>query len=103
MYLLQSCFGRLIELEFEYVDIFIRLGNCVDISDVSAALRFNTKSNQPENNEENRLIIFFPANMYIVRNVCKKQLQLRARLKITWAFAGEYSGWIIMVRKRSIS
>ncbi|MEI6422111.1 MAG: hypothetical protein WCP55_07820 [Lentisphaerota bacterium] len=28
---------------------------------------------------------------------------LRARLKITWAFAGEYSGLIIMVRKRSIS
>jgi hypothetical protein len=27
--------------------------------------------------------------------------RLRARLKITWAFAGEYFGWIIMVRKRS--
>ena len=27
----------------------------------------------------------------------------RARLKITWAFAGGYSGSIIMVRKRSIS
>ena len=28
---------------------------------------------------------------------------LRARLKITWAFAGEYSGWIVMVQKRNIS
>ena len=28
---------------------------------------------------------------------------IRARLKITWAFAGEYSGLIIMVRKRRIS
>ena len=28
---------------------------------------------------------------------------IRARLKITWAFAGEYSGLFIMVRKRSIS
>ena len=28
---------------------------------------------------------------------------IRARLKINWVFAGEYSGWIIMVRKRNIS
>ena len=32
---------------------------------------------------------------------CRRSTGVRARLKTTWAFAGEYSGWIIMVRKRS--